>query len=140
MTHLGVRNRTDEEQIISFDNRPIRFAKGQVKILSDVPAGFIETRYITRHQTKKSIVEGVERVEILNRLENLKCFEIIPLAEALKVAAPEEDPQVIAEREKLQAEQKKEDALLARFQEKMLATGWKAPEAEKSLEKSKGGK
>lgn len=133
MAHIGVKNRTDEDQVLTFDGNSIFFKPEQVKIVEGVPAGFIESRMYTQH--KKNSKGEMER-----HLVGIRVFDVVPLADALKVASPEEDPAVVRAREQAEADKKAKAALFEEFKANLVADGWQPPKSEKEDEKTVRGK
>lgn len=132
MAHIGVKNRTDKAQALTYNGKPIYFKAGEIKIVSDVPADHIEGRILVQHKTQTREIDGKTMTEQLPILHGVKLFDIVPLAEALRMGAtPDEDPQVIALREAAEAKVKERKALMAEIKEDLIASGWQKPSEKK---------
>lgn len=145
MAHIGVANRTAEEQSLTYDGKSIVFApkgqQGSIRIISDVPLGHIESRQHIKHKTREKTIDGEKVVEHLPQMHGIKIFDVVPVEEALKRgAAVEEDPKVVALRDQKKAEAEKKATLIAEIKEALLADGWLPPKDEPEPKKKGKGK
>ena len=127
-TMVGVRNRTDKPQTLVCDGEPIEFGPKETRILTAEAAALASTRGHVQH------ILGSDG-KPTQALQLLRPFEIVPLAEALKVAKMTERPDIVAARKRLEDDEQKEKALTERIMARLKDQGWMPPEAS-----TKGGK
>ena len=133
MAHLGVKNRTNEPQVLTYDGKTIYFAPDQVKLVEGVDAGFIETRVHVFHPKVVNKITGVE--EQAKHVHGLRLFDILTIDEALKAGArPDEDPRLIAARRASEQKKQERRELLAELKASLVEEGW-APPAKLAAEK-----
>lgn len=141
MAHIGVMNKTKQQQTLQWNGKAIVFEPGQTRIVEGIPHDYIQGRVHIQHKTKKKLVEGEEVVVQLPHLQQEHLFEIVPLADALKHAAPEEDPKVVAARVAANAKAEERKQLLAELRQELESEGWQPPvKDEKVVEEPKKGR
>lgn len=134
MAHVGVRNRTQDKQVLTYDGKSIYFEPGQVRLVESVSPDFIETRIHVFHPTKMNKATGLE--EKLQAVHGLRLFDVLTIDEALKLGArPDEDPRIIAARRAEEQKKQERKELLAELKTSLVEDGWTPPAA-----KATGGK
>lgn len=124
----GVKNKTDKEQVLCYDGQPFYFKPGQVRIVSAAVADHAESRIVVKED---KLPDGkFTGIPYGHRL-----FEKIPLHEALKVADLDEDPKVVAARERAAQDVAAKKALRDEILADLRKEGWAPQEQTK-----KGGK
>jgi hypothetical protein len=139
--HIGVKNRTEEKQVLMHDGKPFVFEPGQVRLVEDIDAGFIETRSHAFHPKVKNPKTGIE--EDSKAVYGKRLFDVLTIDEALKAGArPDEDPRVLALRAESERKAQERKALLADLKASLVEDGWTPPaaaaDAKKTEEKTYG--
>lgn len=126
MAHIGVENRTQETQVLTYDGRTVYFKPGDVKLIEGVPPDFVEGRVHLSHPVKVNPRTGLE--EQSQAVQGLRLFNVLSLDEALqKGARPEEDPRAIAARAAHEAKKKERAELLSELKASLIEDGWAPP-------------
>ena len=120
-TLAGIRNRTNEPQVLVHDGESTEFAPKEVRIVDAEMAHHATTRILIRHQKGK---DG----KVLPALEGVQLFEIVPLDEALKVAKLTENPSIVEARRKAEEKAKERAALIGEITGELKEKGWRPPE------------
>lgn len=145
MAHIGVKNRTKVEQSLQYNGKVIVFAPDQTRIVEGIPFEFITGIVHTKHKTRaRKMPDGEVIHEQLPHLVSEHLFEVVPLAEALQKAQPDEDPKVIEARKKAGAAAEERKKLMDEIKAELKADGWQPPsekqEDKKGKKVEKGGK
>lgn len=126
MAHIGVKNRTEDAQVLTHDGRTVYFKPGEVKLIEGVDAGFVETRVCVFHPKVKNPQTGIE--ENSKQVQGLRLFDVMTIDEALKAGArPDEDPRVLALRQAAEAKKKERAELLSELKASLVEDGWQPP-------------
>lgn len=135
MAHIGVENRTEEVQYLTYDGKMIRFGKKEVRLVEGVPPDFVETRINVSHIMKENKETG-EKIQT-PQLQGVRIFKVLTIDEALKAGArPDEDPRAMAIRAAAMEKAKERQMLLNDLKADLVEAGWVAPKKD-TLKKEK---
>lgn len=128
MAHIGVKNRTNERQVLTHDGKTIYFEPDQVKLVEGVHPDFVETRVHVFHPKKLNKATGLE--EASQAVHGLRLFDVLTIDEALKLGArPDEDPRIAAARRDAEQAKQARRELLSELKASLVEDGWTPPAA-----------
>lgn len=126
MAHIGVENRTKENQVLTHDGKTLWFKPGEVRLVEGVSPDFVESRVHLSHPTKVNPKTGLE--EQSQVIQGLRLFNILTIDEALKKGArPDEDPRAVAARVEAERKRKERRELLDELKTSLVEDGWTPP-------------
>ena len=121
-TLTGIRNRTDKPQVLVHNGEEVSFEPKEVRIIDSVMAAHAATRHHVSHAVGK---DG----KLLQTLQAVRLFEVVPLEEALKVARVAENPSIVEARKREADKTAEKKAMTQEVIAELKAQGWQPPKS-----------